>query len=152
MVAHALAASYNALFAEASASRFVDPPSGWSARMILAHIATNDQRLSQITHEVTAGHSPPYDNADAVNDTILRAYADRLGWDGLLEEARTGADALMAAVSEMTDEQGQRLVDSHIVEGGDVVMDDAVPWARLLMVHAQHHLPGHTRQLAALRP
>lgn len=151
MVALALAASYDALLAEATAGGFIDPPSGWTASMILAHVATNDGLLTQVTNAVSAGHSTPYDNAAAIDDAVLRAYADRLGWDGLLVEVRRTAGALMSAATAMTGEQGQRLVNSHIVDAGALVMDDAVAWTRILMVHAQHHLPGHTRQLAALR-
>ncbi|MEP7053895.1 MAG: maleylpyruvate isomerase N-terminal domain-containing protein [Actinomycetota bacterium] len=151
MVAHALNAPYEALLAEAAGGGFVDPPEGWTAAMILAHVAINDRLLAAVTKAVTEGHSPPYDNAPAINSAQLRAYADRTGWDGLLDEVRSGADALMAAAAAMTAEQGQRLVDSRIVDAGNVVMDDAVPWLRILMVHGQNHLPAHRRQLAALR-
>ena len=151
MVANALASSYNSFLEEAARGGFQEPASGWNAGMILAHVVINDQRLTAITREVCAGRSLRNDNGDAADTESLRQLAERLGWDGLLEEVRSVGSGLMIAVSEMTEEQGQRLVDSHIVDGGVVVVDDAVPWSRLLMVHAQHHLPDHTRQLAALR-
>lgn len=151
MVQHALAASYKALLSEAATGAFLDPVEGWSASMILAHIAINDRRLAAITETVSAGLFARNDNADAVDDNGLREYAARLGWDGLLVEVRQAGDVLMAATSAMTEQQGQQLVDTHIVDAGAVVVDDALPWSRLLMVHAQHHIPGHMRQLAALR-
>lgn len=151
MVAHALAASYNALLAEAAAGGFADPPHGWSAAVILAHVAVNDELLTQVTQAVAQGISPPYDNSAASDEVNLRAYADRLGWDGLLVEVRRGADALMTAASALTAEQGQRLVDARIVEDGAVVMDDIVPWIRILMAHAHHQLPAYTRRLVGLR-
>lgn len=151
MVAQMLAASYNTLLAEAAAGGFVDPPTGWTAGMILAHIALNDRRLAQITSAVSDGLTARNDNSDAIDDDRLREYAAGLGWDGLLREVRASADELLAAASEMTEEQSQRLVDTHIVDGGAVVVDDAVPWGRLLLVHAQNHVPDHTRQLVALR-
>lgn len=151
MVQHALAASYKALLSEAATGAFLDPVEGWSAAMILAHIAINDRHLAVVTEAVCAGCFARHDNADAINDNGLREYAARLGWDGLLVEVRQARDALMAAASAMTEQQGQQLVDTHLVDAGTVVVDDALPWSRLLMVHAQHHLPGHMRQLAALR-
>lgn len=151
MVALALAASYDALLAEAAAGGFFDPAAGWSAPLILAHIAANDGLLTQVTLAVARGISQPYDNATVSEETTLRAYADRLGWDGLLIEVRTGADALMAAAGAMTAAQGQQLVDARVIDDGKIVMDDAVPWIRMLMAHASHHLPAHTRALAALR-
>lgn len=151
MVQHALAASYTAFLSEAATGAFPDPVEGWSAAMILAHIAINDRRLAVITETVCAGHFARNDNADAVNDNALREYAARLGWDGLLAEVRQAGDALMVVTSAMTEQQGQQLVDTHLVDAGAVVVDDALPWSRFLLVHAQHHLPGHMRQLAALR-
>jgi hypothetical protein len=151
MVVHALGAAYNALLAEATAGGFTEPANGWTASMILAHIATNDGLITAVTRAVAQGHAPPYDNAPSINDAGLREYADRLGWDGLLAEVRRTADALMAAATAMTDEQGQRLVSSRIVDGATTVVDDVVPWTRMLIAHAQHHLPQYTRQLAALR-
>lgn len=146
-----LAASYNSLLAEAAAGGFAEPASGWNASMILAHIALNDRRLAQITSAVSDGLTATNNNADSINAEKLRQYAAALGWEGLLREVRASADALLAAAAEMTSEQGQRLVDSYIVEDGRVVMDDAVPWGRLLLVHAQNQLPSLTRQLTALR-
>lgn len=151
MVANLLAASYDSLLAEAAAGGFTDPPSGWTAPMILAHIAINDARLAQITSAVSDGLTASNDNSAAVDDDRLREYAARLGWDGLLREVRENADALLAAAAEMTDEQAQRLVNTRIVDAGVTVVDDALPWGRMLLVHAQNHLPAHTRQLIALR-
>jgi hypothetical protein len=151
MVAHGLNASYDALLAEAAAGGFADPAQGWSAAMILAHVALNDRLLTAVTRALCNGLSQPYDNAPTTDAANLRAYADRVGWEGLLDEVRSGANELMAAATAMTAEQGQRLVDSRIVDDGAMVMNDAVPWARIVMVHGQHHVPERRRQLAALR-
>jgi hypothetical protein len=147
-----LSAAYAALLSKAAAGGFAQPPPGrWTAGMLLAHIAVNDALLLNVTRALAAGSVAAYDNASAVADAELRRVADSLGWDGLLSEVRRSADALIEAVRGLTEEQGQRLVSARIVDGGATKVDDTVPWGRLLVVHAQTHLPSLTRQLAALR-
>ncbi len=152
MDTRALSAAYAALLSEAAAGGFREPsPGHWTAGMLLAHIAINDALLLGVTRALAAGTLAAYDNAAAVAETELRRVADKLGWDGLLGEVRRSADALIEAVHGLTQEQGQRLVDTRIVDGGATKVDDAVPWDRLLVVQAQTHLPSLTRQLVALR-
>lgn len=152
MDTQALRAAYDGLLAVAQAGDFHDPRSGeWSAAMVLAHVATNDVLLTEVTRQVAAGHMLTYDNTPTNSEPDLRRTAEELGWDGLLAEVRRRADLLIEAVEALDAAHGQTLVDARIVDAGQVMVDDAVPWSRLLMTHASTHLPMHTRQLTALR-
>lgn len=152
MDTHALRAAYDGLLAVAQAGDFHDPPTGeWSAAMVLAHVATNDVMLTEVTQQVAAGHALRYDNAPASSEAALRRLADELGWDGLIAEVRRRADLLIDAVGTLDSAHAETLVDSRIVDAGQVRVDDTVPWSRLLLAQAHTHIPMHTRQLAALR-
>jgi hypothetical protein len=152
MDTHALRATYDGLLAVAQAGDFHDPSAGeWSAAMVLAHVATNDGLLTEVTRQVAAGHAITYDNAAANTESRLRGLAEELGWDGLIAEVRRRADLLIEAVDALDSAHAETLVDSRIVDAGQVRVDDTVPWSRLLLAQAHTHIPMHTRQLAALR-
>ncbi|TDC46156.1 hypothetical protein E1258_29660, partial [Micromonospora sp. KC207] len=46
----------------------------------------------------------------------------------------------------------QTPVESRLHEGVDLRVDETLPWARTLDLHARVHLPKHLAQLRALRP
>jgi hypothetical protein len=152
MDTHALRSAYDGLLAVAQAGEFHDPPAGeWTAAMVLAHVATNDVLLTEVTRQVAAGRALRYDNAPASTAGQLRRVVDELGWDGLIAEVRRRADLLIEAVDNLDNVHAETLVDSRIVDAGHAVVDDTVPWSRLLLAQAATHIPMHTRQMAALR-
>jgi hypothetical protein len=152
MDTQALRSAYDGLLAVAQAGDFHDPPPHqWSAAEVLAHVATNDQLLTEVTRQVAAGHMLSYDNAPAIAESHLRRLAEQLSWDELIAEVRRRADLLIEAVDALDSAHAETLVDSRIVDAGQVRVDDAVPWSRLLLAQSQTHIPMHTRQLAALR-
>jgi hypothetical protein len=58
---------------------FEPPGDGWSAELIGAHVANNNDLIAEMAEKVARGESPSYDNAHGVNDNELRAYVARVG-------------------------------------------------------------------------
>jgi hypothetical protein len=148
-----LRAAYRALVAEASAGGFVVPSDGgWWAERVVAHVAVNDGLLTEVTERLLAGERPAYDNAAATDAHALDRLAHALGsWDALIGAVGASGARLCDALERLTDEQAAVLVPSRIVDGGEVILDQPVPWSALMGVQEQRHLVLHTEQLRGLR-
>jgi hypothetical protein len=118
----------------------------------VAHITVNDGLLTAIAEALLAGEKPSYDNALATDEHELDRVADGLGgWPGLVEAARGSGSRLCDALEALSDEQAATPVPARIVDGGEVVVDEPVPWAGLMGAQEHRHLVMHTEQLRALR-
>jgi len=62
-----------------------------------------------------------------------------------------GYDESVDDLSGRLGDRGDTPVPVRLQDGGDVVLDRPVPWARLLQINAEQHVPGHLEQLRALR-
>ncbi|MEU9504851.1 hypothetical protein AB0D32_01030 [Micromonospora sp. NPDC048170] len=145
--------AYEEVLAEVDAGGFGAPPAGqFSAEQIVAHLAANDELMTEATEAVIAGS--PYAYYDLEN--IHRPQVDALvaecgGLDGLATLLRATSQKLCA----LTDRLGpaaQTPVETHLREGFDLVVDEPLPWGRTLDLHARVHLPKHLAQLRLLRP
>jgi hypothetical protein len=146
-----LRAAYGAFLAEARAGGFgSQPPGEWDAERVVAHIARNNEELIAVTEAVLAGENTRYYNHDAISERELSEYQARYGsLDKLVEQAeQTGQDLCTLAARLPQDAPA---ILSHIQDGDRVALDQPVPWAQLLQIHAKNHVPRHTEQLRALR-
>jgi hypothetical protein len=146
-----LRAAYGAFLDEARAGGFGSPPPGeWDAERVVAHIARNDEELIAVTEAVLAGQEPRYYNHDAVSEQELAEYQARYGGlDKLVEQAEQTGAALCTLADRLPEDAPA--IFSHIQDGDRVALDQPVPWAQLLQIHAKNHVPRHTAQLRALR-
>ncbi|MEV4465036.1 hypothetical protein AB0J51_15585 [Micromonospora echinofusca] len=148
----ALRGAYAEVLAEVEAGGFGVPPAGQlSAEQIVAHLAANDELMTEATEAVLAGSPFAYYDLE----TIHRPQVDALvaecgGLDGLATLLRATSQKLCA----LTDRLGpaaQTPVETHLREGFDLVVDEPLPWARTLDLHTRVHLPKHLAQLRMLR-
>jgi hypothetical protein len=58
---------------------------------------------------------------------------------------------LVDLAAQLTDGLEDRAIPVHIVDGGEVAVDQPLPIGRLLSIHAEVHLPSHLSQLEGLR-
>jgi len=155
VIAERLRDAYETLFTELAGGGFGAPPPGeWSAELVVAHVATNDGLLAEATEAVLAGDARPYYNHDAVDTPALESAVASRGGDltVLAQWARTSADRLCELAERLgLGASGETMVQFHVEDGGEVVVDRPLPWATVLDIHATVHLPSHTDQLRALR-
>ncbi|MEH1053608.1 hypothetical protein V6U89_00105 [Micromonospora sp. CPCC 206171] len=143
---------YDELLAEVEAGGFGEPPHGQlTAEQIVAHLAANDELMSEATEAVLAGSPFAYYDLE----TIHRPQVDALvvdcgGLDGLATLLRATSQKLCALVDRLGP-AADTAVDTHLREGFDLVVDDTLPWSRTLDLHARVHLPKHLAQLRVLR-
>ncbi|MEH0972177.1 hypothetical protein V6U77_13695 [Micromonospora sp. CPCC 205546] len=148
----ALREAYEAVLAEVDAGGFGPPPAGQlSAEQIVAHLAANDELMTEATEAVIAGSPFAYYDLE----TIHRPQVDALvvscgGLAGLATLLRATSQKL-CALTERLGAAAQTPVDTHLREGFDLVVDEPLPWGRTLDLHARVHLPKHLAQLRMLR-
>ncbi len=149
-----LEASYAAFFAELDGGGFGEPTDGgWTADQVIAHIALNDLALTAVAHALIHRREPTFDNVacqDRSNlDQLVARFDDRAA---LTAFARRCADQAIAAARRLDDEQRAHLVPGHFEHDGEVVMEQAMPWAQVAIdIQATRHLPAHVEQLQGLR-
>ena len=148
-----LRGAYEEVLAEVDAGGFGVPPTGqFSAEQIVAHLAANDELMTEATEAVIAGS--PYAYYDL--ETVHRPQVDALvaecgGLDGLAILLRATSQKL-CALADRLGPAAQTPVETHLREGFDLVVDVPLPWGRTLDLHARVHLPKHLAQLRLLRP
>lgn len=148
----ALRRAYAEVLAEVEAGGFGAPPAGQlSAEQIVAHLAANDELMTEATEAVLAGSPFAYYDLETVHRPQVDALvAECGGLDGLATLLRATSQKLCA----LTDRLGpaaQTPVETHLREGFDLVVDEPLPWARTLDLHTRVHLPKHLAQLRMLR-
>lgn len=151
----ALRRAYAAFFAEAEAGGFAPPTDGgWNAEQVVGHLLVNDASAAAVCRAIVHGRSVTFDNAVANDrarlDAVVNAHGDLAA---LVAAGRRDAETLCLLLARLDDEQLATAVPCHLVDGGEVMVDQPLPWGRLMLgVQVEHHLPAHTEQLAALRP
>lgn len=144
--------TYDVLLAEVDAGGFGPPPDGeLTAEQIVAHLAANDELMSEATEAVIAGSNFAYYDLETIHRPQLDALvAECGGLDGLATLLRATSQKLCA----LTDRLGIRSetpVDTHLREGFGLTVDERLPWGRTLDLHGRVHLPAHIEQLRAMR-
>ena len=150
----ALSAAYEAFWAEADAGGFGEPdPGEWSAPRLLAHIAVNDGLLAAVTRALIEDQPLLMENLVSTDVAVLDAWVGRHGGEpaALATAGRERARLVVTLLRRLDDGQAAAVVPTRLVDAGQVVLDGEMPWSRLMGIQLAGHLPGHTRQLRALR-
>jgi hypothetical protein len=119
----------------------------WGAEMVLAHLTVNDEFLIAAVRAVLAREPKPYDNRGAIDDEVLAAQGPLAV---LIDRLQTSSRQLVDVASQLTDGLEDEAIPVHIEDGGQVMVDQAMPIGRLISVHAEVHLPSHLSQLEGL--
>ncbi|SCE63571.1 hypothetical protein GA0070558_10138 [Micromonospora haikouensis] len=174
MDSEALRRAYDEVLAEVAAGGFEPPSDGeLSAEQIVAHLVANDELMSEATEAVLAGSPFAYYDLDAIHrpqlDALVAEYADPGaggGWPAAGGSAALSGSAALGGLADRLRETSRRLcalvdrlgpaaqtpVETRLHEDVDLRVDETLPWARTLDLHARVHLPKHLAQLRALRP
>ncbi|MGC1214708.1 MAG: hypothetical protein WA890_26050 [Micromonospora sp.] len=144
--------TYDEVLAEVDAGGFGEPPEGeLSAEQIVAHLAANDELMSEATEAVLAGSPFAYYDLDTIHRPQLDALASECGGlDGLATLLRATSQKLCTLVDRLGD-AAETPVDTVLREGADLDVDESLPWGRAVDLHIRVHLPMHLAQLRALR-
>lgn len=145
--------AYDDVLAEVAAGGFAPPADGeLSAEQIVAHLAANDELMSEATEAVLAGSPYAYYDLEAIHRPQLNALVAEHGG---LAELTAWLRATSGRLCELVDRLGPAAdtpVDTHLHEDVDLRVSESLPWRRTLDLHARVHLPKHLTQLRALRP
>lgn len=144
--------AYDVLLDEAENGDFRPPPEGeWTAEQVVAHVAANDELMTEATEAVIAGSPWVCYNHNTIHRPQLdELVADCGGLPGLTRLLR-GTSQRLCDLTEHLGDKSSALVDTHIRDGWDLRIDEQLPWGRTLDIHGRLHLPAHTEQLRALR-
>ncbi|HMD45493.1 MAG TPA: maleylpyruvate isomerase N-terminal domain-containing protein [Acidimicrobiales bacterium] len=134
-----LAERYADLIAVSGSSAFVAPLGGWTARMVVAHLALGDRLL------IESLHTGRFDNAPATDRERLQAVPDPVA---ALAASSAELLGLLAALDAGATRAPIRV---RIAEEEGVVVDQSLTVAEVVDLHAGQHLPGHLHQLLGLR-
>ncbi|MEH0933785.1 hypothetical protein [Micromonospora psammae] len=143
---------YEELLAEVEAGGFGPPGTGQlSAEQLVAHLAVNDELMSEATEAVLAGSPYAYYDLAGVHRPELDALvAECGGLAGLATLLRATSQKLCALVDRLGP-TADTSVETHLREGYDLVVDGPLPWSRTLDLHTRVHLPKHLAQLRVMR-
>lgn len=98
-----------------------------------------------------AGANTTYDNRTALDTWTLARVITRAGGNtGLRQRIRRQGEAL-CALGGLSDAELDTLVPTLLLSNGDVLVDQPLPLRDLITGLAEAELPGHTKQLLALR-
>ncbi len=144
--------AYDTLLAEVDAGGFGAPqPGELTAEQVVAHLVANDELLTEATEAAIAGAPWAYYDLETIHRPQLDALvAEYGGLDGLAILLRATSRKL-CALTERLGAGADTVVDTHIREGFDLVIDEPLPWGRTLDIHGRVHLPVHTEQLREMR-
>ena len=151
----AVAAAYDAFFAEAERGGFGPPPPGeWDAPRVLAHVALNDLAMTAVAHGLVHGRTDlTFGNVTCQDAQVLTEWVNAAGdLAALVARGRALAEASMAATARLDPDQLATEVACRLFHDGELVLDEARPWGRMAVdAQAAVHLPAHTGQLRDLR-
>ncbi|UQS24590.1 DinB family protein [Amycolatopsis thermalba] len=138
---------------DAAAGRFTEPPAGeWSAGQILAHVSIVSAVTIGAVSAVAAGEHTTYDNRVAQDRWTLSRIIELAGGSaGLRERIHRQGEALCTLTSALSEAELDTPVPARLVSGDAVLVDRPLPLRDLITGLAETELPGHTKQLLALR-
>jgi hypothetical protein len=143
---------YAELIAEARRGGFARPLADeWTAEQIIAHVAANDELLTETTENVLDGNRRAYYNHDAVDTEKLNELVAAYGNLAALTDWLEKTSSRLVELAGRLDEKMPTMVHTTIRDGDITRVDQPWPWPRAIKVQAGHHLPAHLEQLRALR-
>jgi uncharacterized protein YciI len=146
-----LESAYAPFTASLLAGGFPAPEDGeWPAEFVAAHVAINNDAISDAAEAVARGQEVVYDNAPSVDNGELARYVERVGGlVGLAEEIQRSAahlDLAYAALGELA----QTSIHVRIRDGNEVAYDGPMLIGAFVEGNATRHLDLHHEQLKAL--
>lgn len=151
MDADEIEAAYEEFVSLLRSGDFAVPVDGWTAEMIGAHVALNNDEIAAVAEAVTRGESVAYDNAAGVDDATLREFAERAGGrEGVADEIDRTARRLAQAQRALG--AATRLVEIPVVihDQGQLVVDRPLAIGDFVVGNATYHLELHLEQLKTL--
>ena len=141
--------AFRTLLAAAAADAFLAPPDGeWDADQILAHVVLVNAATIGVVAAVASGAVTTYDNRLAQDRwTIARV----VGLGGLRDRVRAQGEALCALGPTLTDPELDTTMPALLLSNGTALVDQPLRLRDILSGLADVEVPGHTRQLLALR-
>jgi uncharacterized protein YciI len=134
------------------ADHFKEPTEGWSAAMIGAHLALNNDLVAEMAERIIRGEHPRYDNESAVDETILREFVKSTGGlEGVADEVNRSAIRFANARRALDADNFEKLLHTVIRDNGKVVRDCPVAIGALVEGNATIHLRVHVEQLRELQ-
>lgn len=125
---------------------------GWTAEMVAAHVARNNECFTSAARAALTGSAPAYDNEVAVDAAELRAHVERVGdLSALAGWVRRSAEELGALYAALTEQQRSAALPVRIRHDGAVIVDEPRPLGVMIEGNATYHLQMHLGQLLALR-
>jgi uncharacterized protein YciI len=144
--------AFGPFVAELRQGGFGEPAKGWSAEIVAAHVARNNDLIAEAAERVAAREQPTYDNSAAVDDATLSAYAAEVGGvPGLVAAIEASARRLSVARTALDETTESYPLPVVIWDSGNVVNDGPVPIAKFIEANASFHLEMHLEQLRSLR-
>jgi len=138
---------------EVAAGGFGAPADGgWTAEQIAANVVFSHEDLIEVTEAVLVGEKVSYDDRERTDvrelDRCVAAYGGLRGLADRLAETVTVLRDLTGRLAE----RANTLVPVRIAEqDGEVIVDQPLPWGKLLELDAEVYVPRRLEQLRALR-
>jgi hypothetical protein len=146
-------AAYSPFVDALRAGGFAAPADGWPAELVAAHVCHNNELIAEMAERIIGGDHPSYDNAPAVDDDALRAYAeDHGGLPGLADAIEASAKRLAAAWGALDEGNAGYQLPVVIHDSGVVVRETPIEIRAFIEGNASFHLDAHLQQLLDLRP
>jgi uncharacterized protein len=153
MASESLAAAYAPFVASLRAGGFRDPADGgWSAELVAAHVVRNNDLIAATAELVAEGAEVSYDNAAAVDEVELAAYATSVGGLAELAAEVERSAARLEAARDALGAKADTPVHVVIRDGGAVARDGPIPIGAFIDGNAALHLRMHHEQLKGLEP
>lgn len=144
--------AYADFIAEATTGQFRAPADGgWTAEQIVAHVARNHEDLIAVTEAVLGGDPVGYDNRESIDLPALNRYAASYGGLRGLADRVAETVTVLRDLAARLDDRGSTLVPTRVQDGTETVVDQPLPWAKLLEIDETVQVPRRLEQLRALR-
>ncbi|WP_433566336.1 hypothetical protein ACQP1O_14610 [Nocardia sp. CA-151230] len=129
------------------------PPGEWNAERILAHVSLVTAATMAAASAVAAGEHATYDNRLALDTWTIDRVVDLAGgFPGLRERLCRQAEMLCGfGGPALSDAELDSPVPTRLLSAGALLLDQAMPLRNLFIGLIDVEIPGHTRQLLALR-
>jgi uncharacterized protein YciI len=151
-MARSLETAYAPFRASMLAGAFRPPDDGgWSAELVAAHVAVNNDHIADAALSVIRGEDVAYDNAASVDEAELSRFVERAGdMPGLAREIERSATRLGDAYRALGDRAGTP-ISVRIQDSDEIVHDGPIPIGAFIEVNEGRHLALHHEQLKALQ-
>jgi uncharacterized protein len=153
MASESLTPGYAPFIASLRAGGFRSPDDGgWPAELVAAHVIKNNDLIADTAELVAEGAEVSYDNAAAVDEVELAAYATSVGG---LPELAAEVERSAARLEAARDALGVKAdTPVHVVihDSGTVVRDGPISIGAFIDGNATFHLRAHHEQLKGLEP